>query len=191
VWWLMASVLAVVMFLILATLATMRETVLLRGQVDALQQLVKHPPAPSFALDGGALPQLVANAIRASARASESASDSSVQLVAFISQGCGPCDRLTHGLSQAVRDGSLSEQDLVFVMWGPDHAQAAAYGERLPGELIFDPDGDLQRAAEIRGTPTLLLVNRSDLNVIDYDLEGDVEWVITQFSSRRPLAPTT
>jgi len=87
----------------------------------------------------------------------------------------------------AVERGALSEDDLVFVVWASDRAPATDYGSRLPGHVLLDYDADLQRAAEVRGTPTLLLVSRPDFRVVDYSLEGDIEWVITQFSSRHRL----
>jgi hypothetical protein len=39
---------ALTLFLALAVLGSMRETVLLRGEVEALSQLIKNPPPPSF-----------------------------------------------------------------------------------------------------------------------------------------------
>lgn len=189
-WWLFGIVLAVVLFLLLAVLATMRETVMLRGQVTALQQLIKNPPAPSYAINGTQLPAPLVNALVGPADVS-SLVTSDVQLVAFVSPGCRPCETLTSGLADAVERGDVGGDSLVFIVWATDEARAAEYGSRLPGQVLLDCDADLQRIAEIRGTPTLLLVSRADNHVIDYSLEGDVAWVITQFSSRRrQLTPT-
>lgn len=189
-WWLFGIVLAVVLFLLLAILATMRETVILRGQVTALQQLIKSPPAPSYAINREQIPAALVSALTGAAEGVTSAT-CDAQLIAFVSPGCRPCETLTSDLAGAVERGDIASHDLVFIVWATDEARAAAYGSRLPGQVLLDCEADLQRIAEVRGTPTLLMVSRADHRVIDYNLEGDAAWVTTQFSShRRTLMPT-
>jgi len=60
----------------------MRETVVLRGEIRALQQLVKNPPAPTFAIGGGKLPDVLVKAISAHTATSDHKTASLLQLIA-------------------------------------------------------------------------------------------------------------
>jgi hypothetical protein len=187
VWWLFAGVVVVGAFLVLAVLATMREVTILRGEVAAAQQLVMKPPAPSYAVSRGRIPLALIRAVGLDSSPSEfgmKESDLSPRplLLAFVGAGCRPCQALTSGIAMALAQRALTEEDLVFLVWGANKEEASRYAEGLPGRVILDPDADLQRAGEIRGTPTLLSISRPQLTVIDYNLEGEVEWVIRQLS---------
>jgi hypothetical protein len=172
------------LFLALAVLGSMRETVLLRGEVDALSQLITSPPPPSFV--GGPAPDDLRRLLESIEPMSTHPGSS---LVAFVSPGCKPCDDILTGLSRAAEEGQIRSDDLLFVVWAEETNAVRRFASQLPGHTVIDDSGDLARKCEIRATPTLLLVSR-DFTVVDYNPEGGVEWILSRLSPNTavPLA---
>jgi hypothetical protein len=112
---------ALTLFLALAVLGSMRETVILRVEVEALSQLITSPPPPSF-IDGPAPGDL--------RRLLESIepmwTDPGSSLVAFVTPGCRPCDDVATELSRAAAEGQIREDDLLFVVWASETMKSAA-----------------------------------------------------------------
>lgn len=105
--WAVLALATTTVFFLLAVLGAMRETVLLRGQVEALSQLVRHPPPPSYV--GGRAPEALVRAIE---MAGETAVADGPLAVAFVSPGCAPCEDLVAGLAAAVEDSEVGREDV-------------------------------------------------------------------------------
>lgn len=170
---------ALTVFLVLCVLGTMREAALLRGEVKALSDLVRHPPPPSYV--GDEAPALLRDRLL-----ELDGSSSRPVLVAFVSPGCQPCEVLVEGLRAAVDSGHLSATDILSVVWAQTSDQAEQFAERVPGTPVADAKGALSRACEVRATPTLLVISPGDHRVTDFNLEGDVQWVLARLT--RPVA---
>lgn len=108
--------------LALGVLGAMRETMILRSEVEALAQLIKNPPAPSYV--DRELPESAVRAIRNL----ELESDSDSFVVAFVSPGCAPCDELVAQLSDAVATGRVERDRLVSVIWASTSEQGLPMG---------------------------------------------------------------
>jgi hypothetical protein len=169
-------------FLLLAHLGTMREVVLLRGDVKVFRDLIQHPPAPSFV--NGRLPDELVNKL--------SERDATMpgrhQVVAFLSPGCRPCEQLGEDLSTAVANGDLERDDVFVVAWAFATDEAERFAARLGLPYLVDVNGDLARACEIRGTPTLFVVERDTHKVLDFSPEGSAAWVLDRMNTDRQLA---
>lgn len=175
---------SVTLFLALAVLGSMRETVLLRGEVKALSQLITSPPPPSFVR--GRVP----DALRKTLQQLHAAPAAATRwLVAFVTPGCGPCQEVATGLRNAVGRGEVLASDLVFVVWA-SRREASAFASELPGHVLIDDDGDLARSCEVKATPTSFVVSRADFRVLDFDLEGGVEWILDRMRAPLPALPS-
>lgn len=78
----------------LAALGAMREIVILRGELHAFDQLVRHPPPPGYL--GDRIPDAM---IR---RLGDARDNDRLQIVSFVSPGCRPCEDLAEGLQEAL-----------------------------------------------------------------------------------------
>jgi thioredoxin-related protein len=164
------------LFLILAVLGSMRETVLLRGEVEALSQLITSPPPPSF------IDRPVPDSLRKILESAEPApSTSGERLVVFMTPGCAPCETIAEGLADAVNRGQVSTEDLLFVVWASPSEDTQRLVSQLPGHTVVD-DGDLARVCEVRATPTIFIVSRGDFTVNDYNADGRLEWIMNRFA---------
>lgn len=181
--WMVVGLGVLTVFLLLAVLGAMREVVLLRGELEAFGQLVKRPPPPSYV--DASLPSALVGAIEAALVPCE---NDDRLVVAFVSPGCKPCEDLVQGLALAAEQGELRREDLFFVVWAARDEDAERLVPDLPGPGVSDSGGSLARASEIRGTPTVFVVSRSDYQVLDYDLEGEPEWVLRHLAHPE-LAP--
>jgi hypothetical protein len=169
------------LFLGLAVLGSMRETVFLRGEVAALSYLMKNPPPPSYL--GGSVPDVIRGMLE-----SEPVSSATARwLVAFLAPGCGPCEDIVTGLSDAVQQGDVRPADLFFVVWAERTRQTERFASRLPGRAVIDDTGVLARKCEVRATPMLFIVSRDDFAVTDYSPEGGVEWILKRLTPAAAL----
>jgi hypothetical protein len=176
---------ALTLFLALAVLGSMRETVILRVEVEALSQLITSPPPPSFI--GGPAPGDLRRLLES---IEPMWTDPGSSLVAFVTPGCRPCDDVATELSRAAAEGQIREDDLLFVVWASETNEVRRFAARLPGRTIIDSDGDLARTCEVRATPTFLIVSRNDFTVLDFNAEGGVEWILERLVPN-VAAPTT
>jgi hypothetical protein len=151
----------------------MRETVLLRVEVEALSHLITTPPPPS--LIGGPAPGDLRRLLESIEPVSIHPGSS---LVAFVTLGCRPCDDVATELSRAAAEGQIREDDLLFVAWASETKAVHRFAAGLPGHTIIDSNGDLARTCEVRATPTSLIVSRNDFTVLDFNAEGGVEWIL-------------
>lgn len=72
------------------------------------------------------------------------------------------------------------------VVWASRTKKALRFASQLPGHTLIDENGDLARRCEIRATPTIFIVSRSDFTLADYNPEGDVEWILNRLPARAP-----
>jgi hypothetical protein len=181
--WVVLSLGVLTVFLLLAVLGAMREVVLMRGELEAFGQLVKRPPPPSYV--EATLPAPLVDVLDETLAPGV---DDGGLMVAFVSPGCKPCEDLVLGLSAAAEERRLRREDLFFVVWAMKDADAERMVPDLPGQAVSDSGGSLARTCEIRGTPTVFVVSRSDYRVLDYDMEGDTEWVLSHLMHPEPVA---
>jgi len=177
----------IVLFLLLAVLGALREVAILRGEIAAWSQLVKRPPPPSYV--GRQIPHLLREEVNLNLPNDESVA-SPLRAVAFVSPTCTPCVRLMAGLQTAIERGTLNPARLLYVTWASTVEASEQLASRLPAPAVVDR-GDLGRACEVRGTPTIILLNFLEGKVIDVHMEGDPEWVIHQLhptERQRPVA---
>lgn len=184
--WVVLALPAVVVFLLLALLGVMRETVLLRGEVKAFQDLIRRPPPPKFV--NGHMPEALTRAL---APRLPFAPGSHQLLVAFVSPGCAPCEETVDALAAAVADGRVRHEDLAFVVWVLDETEGELFSPRIPGAFVLDSTGELSRACEVRATPTLFLVERDSYRVLDYSLEGTPQWATSRLATDNLVATAT
>jgi hypothetical protein len=146
---------------------------------------VKHPPPPSFV--GQVAPEPIRRAL-----ASElpSDADNSVQVVVFVTTTCGACEDLISGIRTAIARGRLSRDDVLFVVWALPESGWRTFASALPARYVSDIDGVIGRAGEIRASPASFAVSREDWIVVDYNMGGDGEWIISQINSAPKLQPT-
>ena len=171
----------VTLFLLLATLGSMREVVLMRGEVEALAQLVKRPPPPSFVDD--VIPPAFAKLIETHQQSWVNSGSPESIAVSFVSPRCGPCENLVTGVRSALDEGLIQVERLLFVAWALDDAMAKEFAEACPGHAVPDIGGRLARVLEIRGTPTVLVVDPESRRVLDYTLEGSAQWITARLTS--------
>jgi hypothetical protein len=175
----LAGAYAVTGFLVLAMLGAMREIVLLRAEVATLSRLIRYPPEPSYAQERASVPAMLAPLLEAHESYGER------QLVAFVAPGCGPCEGLARDVSAAIDRGQLDAKDVLFFVWAATARETDEMVNRLPGYAVPDYEGRLARVCEIRGTPALMIVAKDGHAVIDFQYEGDVQWIIRHLTSPR------
>lgn len=183
-WIVIGALGALTVFLFLAVLGAMREIVMLRGDVQGFRQLIQSPPPPSFVSDR--LPDALVRRLKP--QASSNGSSTRRQLVAFVSPGCGPCESLVEGLSTAVARQQLLPEDAVLIVWAYSDADAERFARGLALPSLIDTGGSLSRACEVRATPTVFVVSSNDYRVLDYNLEGSTEWVLTRMRMQQETA---
>lgn len=160
----------------LAVLGMMREVGILRGEVQALVNLVTVPQAPSYA--GRQLPPTIVDAVR-----SAYSHPPGHLVVAFLDASCGSCQELLRALGKA----QLPRNQVFFVLAQDDYqensaghnsdAQFLQRVRRVSDKYVLDGDGRLAETAEAQAFPLLLLVDTSSMVVIDFSVRGDERWI--------------
>jgi hypothetical protein len=83
---------------------------------------------------------------------------------------------------------AYGERDAALVREYAPNIVAERFAARLALPYLVDVNGDLARVCEIRGTPTLFVVERGTYNVIDYSPEGNAAWVLERINTHQQLA---
>lgn len=169
-WYLGVTLAAVVVAVVLILLATMREVALLQEKISVYRQLLLRPARPSYI--GERLPLSLADAL---ARI-DGLSSTERALLIFMRPDCSACQEMSVKLPSMLQ--ALGEIKAVVVVGrGPrgqrmlDRAAAAeVIAEPDPAEVLFD-------AAEIRSTPTMILVDLRNQIAEDYAEGSDLEWL--------------
>lgn len=168
----------VVLFLVILTV--MREIVILRGETLALSQLVVDPPVPSYL--GKTLPTSLAERLRLDT--SDLELSERMHAILFLKSSCEGCSDLASDVERAIAEGVLDRSDVSSVVAAGEEAPIAQAARRISRITVLDPRGDLLAASEVRATPTVLTVRADTLQVLDYKLGGEVEWIAQQL--KRP-----
>ncbi len=161
---------AFVLLLLLVIVGVMRETVILRGQVTALSQLITNPPAPSYL--GDRLPAALADRLP-----SLSASRRAAHAIVFIRPGCSGCEEMITRLEEVIKHKFIDKNDLTFIVAAAPDAPLFRAAQAVSRNTILDPTGAITKACEVRATPTQLAIWTDTAQVFDYMLGGDVEWI--------------
>lgn len=184
-WVVIAAQGTVTVFLLLAVLGAMREITLLRSDVRIFRDLIQRPPAPSFV--GGRMPDVLARELE---RVAWSDGATERQAVAFLSPACSPCEVLADDLTALVGEDESRRDKITLVVSASDDVEAERFAAKLPLRAIVDRGGTLLRACEIRGTPSVFMVSRSEHNVLDYSPEANSEWVLEQITTHQAAKAT-
>jgi hypothetical protein len=161
-------------FSILVALGMMREALLLRNQVTALEQLVTKPVEPSYV--GSQLPVSLSSLLHhEGAEAGEA--------LVFLTDGCGGCHqfaddlrRLTAKTRTPLPIVAVVASDSMHTPLSPNSAlvrelQAAGY------KVIRDENRSVFAKAEVFAAPSVLLVDPCTSTALAYSAGGDLEWL--------------
>ena len=162
------------MLLILLVVGMMREIVVLRGEIAAFADLIKHPPPPTYV--GRDLPDRLRESLE------EIGLTSDHLVVAFASPSCGPSSQMLENLAEALADGQLHEDDVVVVMATDRGRVDTEMSQGIPN-VIHDVDGRLAHAAEVRTTPALVWVSLSQGVALEHHYGGSVEWMMQRLQA--------
>ncbi|MGH2916665.1 MAG: hypothetical protein ACRDMX_16940 [Solirubrobacteraceae bacterium] len=167
-------VLAICLVLLLAILGTMRETVIMRGEVTALAQLITDPPPPSFL--GDRIPDALAQHLVE--RVGSKQEERQVLVVALVSPTCSACKSLVAEIERAVSSGALGRSQIFLVVTWPEEPNPSIYKRAaMFAEATLDEDGTLARACELRFTPTLIAVDVESMTATAHKPGGDIRWI--------------
>lgn len=154
---------------ILCILAVMRETVLLRGDVSALANLITNPPTPKT------LDQDLPIAIKTKA---EMLNRSNVSIL-YLSDDCSPCRDIAARMPTIIEVYPELREQVVAVVHTTRPAQSTIGREmENVGIPVVLDNGDLTRASDIRGTPGFLLYDTLLGRVTDFSYGADLAWVV-------------
>lgn len=163
-----------VLLLFLLLLGVMRETVILRGEVTALSQLITNPPMPSFI--GHPLPLVLADQLRPLIPSDKYSRHA--HIILFMRGECNGCDELAMQVRNAIQTGTISKEDISCVVVAPSKdVQVFKLAQAITLSPILDPIGKFLKACEIKGTPSQIAVWTDNLQVFDYKLGGDITWI--------------
>lgn len=169
------------LFLFATVLGTMREAVILRGDVAALAQLITKPPLPSYL--GEVVPAAIAEEI--GGRIGFSCDPPRAHVLLFLRDGCSGCEGLLGDVREAVGRGTLSPVDISAVVSAASHdAPVVRAAEAVSGHVTLDERAVLFTAAEVRGAPTLLAIWTDSLRAFDCEIGGDVGWIHERLQQR-------
>jgi hypothetical protein len=172
------------LFELMIILGTMREVVILRGDVRALGQLITKPPSPSFL--NGPLPGVLGSELRNFF--SHQSIPQHMHVVLFLKSECAGCEELLFRLRETLIRHEISPDDISCVVLAASTSDPSYQAERaVSRHVILDYDGAILRACEVRGTPTQFAVRVRDLHVVDYTFGGDVAWIRQRLSKARAL----
>lgn len=175
---------AVIVLMFLVVLGIMRETVILRGEVKALSQLITEPPVPSVL--GNQLPALLSKELLSYNPASF---PQKAHIIIFVSSNCFGCTDLIQELSKAIKSQSFSSQDFTLVVKSISNKNEMIELANLLGmKVVIDKNGKILELCEVRGTPTLFSVWLDKMEVFDYKLGGDLEWIHQKLYPNKPYA---
>jgi len=173
--------------LLVVILGTMRETVILRGDVAALSQLITNPPQPSYV--GTRIPALIESAVGLGEYVSRC--DSRTHVLLFLRIGCNGCESLLIALQEAVHRESVPPSGISCVVAAPtEDAPVFQMARRVSENVVLDRDGTLFKGAEVRGAPTQLALWVNTLEVFDCQLGGDVGWIMERLQRQQPESTT-
>ena len=182
----MAVIFAIVALIVaaislLALIATMRETVLLRGDVHALTQVITKPPDP--ALYGKPIPAAIRDL---ESRVAENVPIlNPLRITGFLSADCGSCVSLVEGIASAANDFPELRRTITFVV-SQRPGQASEVSDLLDGlpfSVHYDINGVLSRESDVRGTPMLAAwLPAQDGTVTEYVYGGSSQWILDRMS---------
>ncbi len=171
----------ITLFLLLAVLGTMREAIILREHVAALSQLIVKPPAPSFLHQP--LPDVIADRLSLPGRLRERSHQSHVIL--FFSAGCNGCAAFIPRLQEVVNEDLIDSSQLsCIVSASSENEPVYQLARAVCGTAILDRQGQLAKALEVKMTPVQFAISTHTLEVVDYTLGGDVEWIRQQLQEQ-------
>jgi len=168
--YLAAVVVVLLVVVLLIMLATMREVALLQEKVSIYKQLLLRPARPSYIGEQLPLPVIESLGKIAGLSTAERA------LLIFMRPDCSACQEMSVKLpSIATLLGPI--KPIIVVGRGP---RAHRMADRMASaDLIAkaDPDETLFDAAEIRSTPTMILVDMRNQVAEDYAEGSDMQWL--------------
>lgn len=177
---------ALVLLFLIVILGVMREAVILRDDVKALSELITEPPVPSFL--GQPLPAMAAEQL---APAGDwSGIVRRPHIVLFFREGCFGCEDLLARVQQAIRQGVLSSVDISCVVSGTEGSPLLAMAHSISRNAVLDAQGALLKACEVRGTPSMFAIWTDTLEVFDYMIGGDAEWMRQRLQQPTHLVST-
>jgi hypothetical protein len=164
--------------LFLIVLSTMREIVILRGEVAALSQLITKPPTPTII--GSPLPGSLQAAVTKTPSNGRTNGHASLHVVMFLNDTCGSCTALVEAVHASVIAGKIDPFRLICVVHGRLDDHLAVPLREVGVNVVHDPQGTLTEECGVRRTPMLLSVLDVDGNGVDYVYGGDVKWILGQ-----------
>jgi hypothetical protein len=171
----------VTVLLVLVLLGTMREVVILRGDIKALSQLITNPPAPPYL--GKRLPAVLVNHIPIKQSASR---DPQCHIVLFLRAECGGCEALCLRLEQEILSEIITKNDISCVVYTNSRLSSIfRHAQSISNTVILDDKGKLVDECDITGMPTQLAIWVDSLEVFDYQVGGSVEWILTRLHQTR------
>lgn len=167
--------------LALALVATLREVVLLRGDVSALAQLITSPPVP--VLVDKDLPDSLHRNLP------DSGDQGDTVVVLFLSDDCGPCRQIADNLQRVAELHPTVPSSLLAVLRSRslEASPVKPALDELRIKTVVD-NGRIADECDIRGTPGFLAYDRSTRRVTDYSYGGDVAWIVDRLSTTKILA---
>jgi len=183
-------VLAALLLMIVVMLGVMRETAILRGETASLKQLIIDPPAPSFI--GDKLPDVLAQHLTFFADQGDMGQRQALaraHVILFVKPNCEGCEALIAQVKGAIAAKLIAQDDLSCVVLATsEEAHHFQLARSVSRNTVLDPQGDLLKACEVRGTPTQLAIWADTLHVFDYTMGGDVEWIRQRLQASQGIA---
>ena len=160
--------------LFVVILGTRREMVILHRHVTALSQLITKPPAPSFL--GDQLPAVIAQELASCLNVDRSSRRAHILI--FLRAHCFGCDELMAQLARAIAEGDVARDGIsCIVSAASEDSPIFEKAQMVCRTAVLDPKDTLFKASEVKGTPSQLAVWTDSLEVFDYTIGGDVEWI--------------
>ena len=180
-----ATSLFALVILFLAVLGVMRETVILRGEVAALSQLILVPPDPPYIRD--IAPLELRNALM---RLDNPSDRPERLLVLFLSGGCSSCQRVVRELGAATSAENLPATSVVGVVSkSTDRDGVHTSLVRLGARILNDPSGSLTKACGILITPSALEISTSDFTVLEFEGGVTEQWLLNRIEKAGLATP--
>ncbi len=160
---------------LLALVSTMRETVILRGEVHALTQVITEPPDPRIL--GTRLPEAVQSL---TSGFMSDAADGATFATAFLSSDCGSCVQLVRDLNIATGTSPDLTQRVSFVLTA--RSGQVSEVESLLATTLFSvlrDDGSIARECDVRATPMIVTwTPATGGEVHEYSYGGSANWIL-------------